>query len=85
MKSVVEWFEHSPRTSIGGGVPSASLGVSPLQRKCDQIQNHQLLEIDPALHVRLGELGIEPQLYLLRWLRLLFVRCVACVCARATL
>ena len=32
------------------------------------------MQADPALHLRLGELGIEPQLYLLRWLRLLFGR-----------
>ena len=33
-----------------------------------------LRRVDAPLQRRLAELGIEPQLYLLRWLRLLFGR-----------
>ncbi|GAM29361.1 hypothetical protein SAMD00019534_125370 [Acytostelium subglobosum LB1] len=41
--------------------------------KCKKI-NKILKKHDPALHYHLEALGIEPQIYLLRWIRLLFGR-----------
>ena len=75
MGAVRGWFEHTPRPPAGvAKVALAEPPLSQLQRKCELIQEGLLRQLDPALHVRLGELGIEPQLYLLRWLRLLFGR-----------
>ena len=74
MSCVRRWFEHSPRPSPGSAIGAASAQLSALHRKCAHIQETLLMQADPALHLRLGELGIEPQLYLLRWLRLLFGR-----------
>ena len=74
MSFVKRWFEHSPRPSPGSAIGAASAQLSALHRKCAHIQETLLMQADPALHLRLGELGIEPQLYLLRWLRLLFGR-----------
>lgn len=66
MRGVREYYFKPPRVE-----PDAP---SPLQRTCTRIQGDRLLACDPALHARLTSLGVEPQLYLLRWLRLLFGR-----------
>jgi len=47
---------------------------SPIVRKCKHIQNVLLKERDPQLYNYLEVLNIEPQLYCLRWLRLLLGR-----------
>ena len=41
---------------------------------CNEIQHRRLRTADPAVHRNLVALGIEPQLYGLRWVRLLFCR-----------
>lgn len=46
----------------------------PLHIFCDQIQNQILKKGDPILYNRLSSLNIEPQIYGLRWVRLLFGR-----------
>ena len=79
MASVRGWFEAAPRLKAPDkvhGKPQAlpQLPATPLQRKCAQIQDELLGLCDPALHLRIRALSIEPQLYLLRWLRLLFGR-----------
>ena len=47
---------------------------SPLLLKCAHIQDTLLRRADPQLHGVLAEKEVQPQLYLLRWLRLLFGR-----------
>ena len=54
--------------------PNSAPGMTPLLRRCARIQGERLVDADPTLHARMVSLGIEPQLYLLRWLRLLFGR-----------
>ncbi|KAJ2955430.1 hypothetical protein NQZ79_g8569 [Umbelopsis isabellina] len=52
--------------------PSAQL--TPIVRSCRRIQDYLLKNTDPILYHHLETLGIEPQLYGLRWIRLLFGR-----------
>ena len=54
--------------------PSSSPPTTPLLRRCSYIHDERLRIADPALHARMVVLGVQPQLYLLRWLRLLFGR-----------
>ena len=69
----------------GGSLPRVSLDEqrrarqaaekrSPLLLKCAHIQDTLLRRADPQLHGVLAEKEVQPQLYLLRWLRLLFGR-----------
>ena len=78
MRSVVAWFEPGSKpvapaaaAAQGGG---AAAPPSPLLLKCNHIQSVLLASADPPLASRLHELNVEPQMYLLRWLRLLFGR-----------
>ncbi|KAM3579718.1 hypothetical protein VKS41_007802 [Umbelopsis sp. WA50703] len=52
--------------------PSAQL--TPIVKSCRRIQHYLLRNTDPVLYQHLETLGIEPQLYGLRWIRLLFGR-----------
>ncbi len=65
-------------TALGAGKASDpsddSLSYAPIVRKCKYIQCVLLKEKDAPLHSYLEALGIEPQLYALRWLRLLMGR-----------
>lgn len=47
---------------------------SPIVKKCRYIQNTVLQKCDPQLHQFLQKMNIEPQLYMLRWVRLLLGR-----------
>eukprot|EP01012_Entosiphon_sulcatum_P031263 TRINITY_DN3918_c0_g1_i1.p1 TRINITY_DN3918_c0_g1~~TRINITY_DN3918_c0_g1_i1.p1 ORF type:complete len:584 (-),score=111.89 TRINITY_DN3918_c0_g1_i1:1568-3319(-) len=47
---------------------------TPILLECSRIQNTLLKQQDPYLHRHLTDTGIQPQLYALRWLRLLFLR-----------
>ncbi|PWN41003.1 RabGAP/TBC [Ceraceosorus guamensis] len=61
-----EWKQDRPSTSTAGP-------MMPIMLECVAV--HQTLNrLDPQLHAHLQSLGIEPQLYLLRWIRLLFTR-----------
>ncbi|KAI8575634.1 hypothetical protein K450DRAFT_260766 [Umbelopsis ramanniana AG] len=53
-------------------VPAAQL--TPIVKSCRRIQHQLLRSTDPALYQHLESLGIEPQLYGIRWIRLLFGR-----------
>ncbi|KAI8622755.1 rab-GTPase-TBC domain-containing protein [Chytriomyces sp. MP71] len=46
----------------------------PILAMCLHVQNHLLKILDPELHGHLSHLNLEPQLYGLRWIRLLFGR-----------
>ena len=47
--------------------------LSGVQMACDRVYV-RLQKVDPALRTHLDKVGIEPQLFLLRWLRVLFSR-----------
>ena len=49
--------------------------VTPVLRTCNRI-HHELLHVaDPSIHKRMVTMEIEPQLYALPWVRLMFSRC----------
>jgi hypothetical protein len=48
--------------------------LSPILRTCAGIQHSLLRRIDPQLHRHLVEEEIEPQLYCMKWVRLIFGR-----------
>ena len=53
--------------------PVAPGKLSGVQMACDRVYV-RLQKVDPALRTHLDKVGIEPQLFLLRWLRVLFSR-----------
>ncbi|KAF8559870.1 hypothetical protein OG21DRAFT_498632 [Imleria badia] len=77
MRNIAHWYEWQEPTSP----PSLSRGqinlkpyVSPIIQTCNNIQGTLLKSVDPVLHDALQSAGVEPQMYGLRWLRLLFTR-----------
>eukprot|EP01127_Copromyxa_protea_P021052 TRINITY_DN7142_c0_g1_i1.p1 TRINITY_DN7142_c0_g1~~TRINITY_DN7142_c0_g1_i1.p1 ORF type:complete len:475 (-),score=112.25 TRINITY_DN7142_c0_g1_i1:435-1760(-) len=48
--------------------------TTPLSKKCNYIYNVLLQSLDPTLYTFLCNIDVEPQLYLLRWVRCLFGR-----------
>ena len=48
--------------------------MTTLNAQLDRIHNQLLSTIDPELHSFFTRLGIEPPMYLLRWVRLLMAR-----------
>jgi len=78
MKTVKEWFVHgssSPKKNQDGIFVSDLDPTSPVVDKCKFIQNQILSQKDPELFQYLAvQLKIEPQLYMLRWVRLLLGR-----------
>ncbi|KAL9224569.1 hypothetical protein vseg_000590 [Gypsophila vaccaria] len=64
--AMAEFFCHSPVSATQAGLPpviEASLSLY-----------HLLSVVDPSLYSHLIELGVEPQYFALRWLRVLFGR-----------
>ncbi|TFL07627.1 rab-GTPase-TBC domain-containing protein, partial [Pterulicium gracile] len=87
MDGIGKWYEwrEPPSTSgaqpLGNGNSSAQPGpielkpyVAPIVHECNRIHSTQLRTVDPLLYQRLQSAGIEPQLYGIRWLRLMFTR-----------
>ncbi|KAI8854191.1 rab-GTPase-TBC domain-containing protein [Chytridium lagenaria] len=62
------------RSTRGGRLGDSQARVLPIVAYCKRIQNDLLRVLDVELCDHLIRLGIEPQLYGLRWLRLLFGR-----------
>lgn len=56
----------------GGEGPGAD--AAPIQRLCHRIQNERVRRVDPALHRRMSALGIQAQVYAMKWVRLMFGR-----------
>ncbi|KAG6820607.1 hypothetical protein H0H93_014523 [Arthromyces matolae] len=84
-----EWREPPPntnlRTTFNPLATHVNLNISdrPLENKpytapiveaCNHIQSTYLRTTDPALYTHMQSSGIEPQIYGIRWLRLLFTR-----------
>ncbi|KDN51564.1 hypothetical protein RSAG8_00109, partial [Rhizoctonia solani AG-8 WAC10335] len=68
------WYEwREPKLAATGGPPPTPW-VAPINKICSKIGGEYLSTCDPALGARMDELGIEPQMYGIRWLRLLFTR-----------
>ncbi|KAG9096874.1 hypothetical protein FRC06_008241 [Ceratobasidium sp. 370] len=74
MDGAGEWYEWREPTPTGNTTPTKTPWVAPINTLCAKIGNEYLKVCDPLLATRLGELGIEPQMYGIRWLRLLFTR-----------
>ncbi|KAJ3163738.1 TBC1 domain, member 5 [Geranomyces variabilis] len=84
MRSAKTWFElgseAAPSKSharFGGGLhrqTELNIPQVPIISVCRRVQNDLLRVLDPPLHAHLEKQGIEPQLYGLRWFRLLFGR-----------
>ncbi|AQL05143.1 Ypt/Rab-GAP domain of gyp1p superfamily protein [Zea mays] len=53
--------------------PESSMGLTPVREASSAIY-HLLASVDSSLHSHLVELGVEPQYFALRWLRVLFGR-----------
>ncbi|CAE6393024.1 unnamed protein product [Rhizoctonia solani] len=74
MEGVGSWYEwREPKPAATGG-PSPTPWVAPINEICSKIGGEYLAACDPALYAQMSELGIEPQMYGIRWLRLLFTR-----------
>lgn len=90
MDGVSQWYEwreplgmQSSSSSSSGfpnhvHIPNGQNGiqayVSPIVQACTHIQSTLLRECDPHLWQQMQKVGIEPQIYGIRWLRLLFTR-----------
>ncbi|TFK76497.1 RabGAP/TBC [Pluteus cervinus] len=85
MRGVSRWYEWQDKPGpskfkphLNFNVPASAFEVkpyvAPVVETCNQIQNTHLRVTDPALWQHLQSSGIEPQLYGIRWLRLLFTR-----------
>eukprot|EP00117_Sycon_ciliatum_P025630 scpid57109/ scgid1213/ TBC1 domain family member 5 len=70
METCSFWFSHS----VGSPESGSAAEMSPLAKKLERIQDRLLKKEDPLLHAHLQKLSIVPQLYALRWVRLLFAR-----------
>ncbi|KIJ16847.1 hypothetical protein PAXINDRAFT_168295 [Paxillus involutus ATCC 200175] len=69
-----EWREPDRPSSSSRGPMNLKPFVSPIIQTCNIIQGTLLKSVDPVLHDAIQSAGVEPQLYGLRWLRLLFTR-----------
>ncbi|KAL3642819.1 hypothetical protein CASFOL_013634 [Castilleja foliolosa] len=59
---------------MSGGAVAVSDFFSPFVIEASTALYHLLSIVDPSLHAHLVELGVEPQYFALRWLRVLFGR-----------
>ncbi|EPS44281.1 hypothetical protein H072_1730 [Dactylellina haptotyla CBS 200.50] len=65
------WYEMGQgEEKTVGGVPT----TSPIIRKSEYIHEGLLGAVDPELAYHLDQLGILPQIFLIRWIRLMFGR-----------
>ncbi|KLO18816.1 hypothetical protein SCHPADRAFT_844411 [Schizopora paradoxa] len=63
-------YRHGPTDNQGDLRPY----VAPIVLTCQQLQSQMLKSVDPVLWQAMQKAGIEPQIYGIRWLRLLFTR-----------
>ncbi|KAI0032327.1 rab-GTPase-TBC domain-containing protein, partial [Vararia minispora EC-137] len=68
-----EWREEQQPSSEPLGKLSEPY-VAPILQACNRVQRDLLKRVDPELATSLERAGIEPQIYGIRWLRLLFTR-----------
>ncbi|TVU08433.1 hypothetical protein EJB05_41837, partial [Eragrostis curvula] len=64
--AIIDFYSLSP-------APESSTGLTPVREASSAIY-YLLANVDSSLHSHLVELGVEPQYFALRWLRVLFGR-----------
>ncbi|KAI8327168.1 rab-GTPase-TBC domain-containing protein [Choanephora cucurbitarum] len=78
MKHGKAWYEFNEQTVPVNKKNSTSnradIRSNPIVAICHRIHHQHLKTIDPYLYQHLENFGIEPQLYGIRWIRLLFGR-----------
>lgn len=84
MNGAGQWYEwrESPQRQVPAvaglvhlnGQGNTEPHVTPILHACNRVQRELLKSVDPVLWERLQAEGIEPQMYGIRWLRLLFTR-----------
>ncbi|KAI8148411.1 rab-GTPase-TBC domain-containing protein [Fennellomyces sp. T-0311] len=86
MKYAKPWYEFNERISAkvttsspdlhGNNIPrsTSTTKLNPVVLSCHRIHHKYLRSTDPVLYEHLERYNIEPQLYGMRWLRLLFGR-----------
>ncbi|KIM55849.1 hypothetical protein SCLCIDRAFT_90330, partial [Scleroderma citrinum Foug A] len=75
MRKISLWYEwREPTSPPTHGPVNLKPYVPPIVDACNRIQGTLLKSVDPALHEAMQNAGVEPQMYGLRWLRLLFTR-----------
>ena len=67
-------LDSSLGSLTGDGDSTSNTNASAVLRKCKLIQDVYLKKHDEALSNHLSDIELEPQLYLLRWIRILFGR-----------
>ncbi|KII88983.1 hypothetical protein PLICRDRAFT_40606 [Plicaturopsis crispa FD-325 SS-3] len=67
-------FATHVQLSVPNGQVDMKPYVAPIVQACNKLQSVLLKSVDPALWKSLQAAGIEPQIYGIRWLRLLFTR-----------
>ncbi|KAL0572940.1 hypothetical protein V5O48_009030 [Marasmius crinis-equi] len=90
MKSVSIWYEwreapeassnlpsplsHHVNLNVQSGPVEIKPFIAPIVQACNRVQSVLLKSVDPLLWRHIQSTGIEPQIYGIRWLRLLFTR-----------
>ncbi|GAA98486.1 uncharacterized protein L969DRAFT_49974 [Mixia osmundae IAM 14324] len=83
MRSIASFYDHTTlvplvtHTNPGLGLTSlkdATRHVQPIVERCQRIHDRSLRAIDEQLWTHQNQLGIEPQIWGIRWLRLLLSR-----------
>lgn len=70
---IMEFYQHQTVAVQGGGDDGVAAGLPPLAKRAHHI-NTLLATVDPTLHAYLRRHQLEPQLYCIRWFKLLFAR-----------
>ncbi|KAG0652171.1 TBC1 domain family member 5 [Hyphodiscus hymeniophilus] len=74
-KSFYELAEPDRRSSIlSSGTVTTQPGASPIVERSKQIHEVYLARLDPGLAKHLTDIEVLPQIFLIRWIRLLFGR-----------
>ncbi|KAE8222445.1 hypothetical protein CF319_g4352 [Tilletia indica] len=68
-----EWKQPPKPVPPPGQEVSSKPVVSAIIQRCEQVQV-LIRQVDPSLGSKLDELDIEPQLWAMRWIRMLFLR-----------
>ncbi|EGO20969.1 hypothetical protein SERLADRAFT_475470 [Serpula lacrymans var. lacrymans S7.9] len=81
MRGISRWYEWREAIAVtesnalgANGQVTLKPYVAPIVETCNKIQGTFLRTVDPALYKSMQSAGIEPQIYGIRWLRLLFTR-----------
>ncbi|KAK7014927.1 rab-GAP TBC domain-containing protein [Favolaschia claudopus] len=89
MRGASKWYEWQESAAASRPPPSSPFAthvnipagpveikpyITPVVEDCNRIQSVLLRSVDPLLWKHMQAVGIEPQIYGIRWLRLLFTR-----------